>query len=735
MEAHIEDEDPYAPRSYEQYFGGQGQPSSERSQSAGANRTTASSAPSSASSSTAGTNTSSSRHNPTRISEDDYPSSSHRRHGGNVADPAHAVDEPEDADEPLFGGTPFRDAHDTNARGPAMDGEGDGAQGADKDRLYALLNVERDASEDQIRDAYRSLAVSFHPDKHKDPALKAAAESRFREIQHAYEVLTNQQQRAVYDHLGEAGLKSSWALTVRGQTPHDLQREFERQAMERRMQDAENLVKSRGDFTVSLDASALFAPANRIPRPPARAATGAPVTFEDRWNRLGCTQLLGKHGFETTINDKYAVNFAGQMVSRNGMGSGNLIGTVKTQWSPRLFAEASATMLRPRIGTFKAQYALSPNSFLTGLVVAQSPLVPPSVTLTYGQRISPTSALTGFTSVKTGSYSLGPWGKNVPAMLKRDRAALTVGISKQVTPDRGWTVQSTLNEFDSSVGGEYATKVLGGTVKVRAGVGLGLGSGINAFTSAERRITENTRLTLGVNCGIPAGGVTLRVKVQRLGQKINVPILISPYFRSDLVVFITVVPAVAYTALHYGYLVPTKRKRISKKVAELRSESRDLIEERYRAAVDAKALLREQARKRATTERNRGGLVIVEAWYGARSSFPAPRDASPEELLDLAWSARAGQQAPAPELGTEGIDIESLPPVWDVTVALQNLVNNGQLIIPGGRPKYGINGFFDPCMGEKKHLLIRYVFRHQLHEVVVDDVSPLAAPLRIHQLL
>jgi len=727
--AFVEEQDPYAPRDFDEYYAGESTASSSSSsRSSGSTASTSSTSENNTSSTRSGSGSAGSSAS-SAASDRDYPTSSRSSRAAQHA--ASHPDEAEEEDEPLFGGTPFRDAHTKNSRqahqGEGVDGEADAR---DRDHLYALLNVERDASEDQIREAYRSLAVSFHPDKHKDPALKSAAESRFREVQHTYEILTNPQQRAVYDHLGESGLKSSWALTLRGQTPQDLQREFERQAMDRRMQDAENLVKSRGDFSVNLDASALFAPANRIPRPVARASE--PVTLVDRWNRVGATQLLGKHGFETAINERVAVNFAGQMVSRNGAGNGNLIGTVKTQWSPRLFSEISATMLRPRIGTIKGQYVINPNSFLTFVVASQTTAVPPSVTLTYGQRISSTSALTGFSSIKTGSYTIGPWGQNAPALYKRDRAALTLGISKQTGPDRGWTVQSTLNEFDSSVGGDYAVKCLGNSVKVRAGVTLGLGSGLNAFTSAERRLTENTRLTLGVNCGIPSGGVTVRVKVQRLGQKINVPILISPYFRSDLVVLFTAVPAVAYTVLHYGYLVPSKRKRISRKVAELRSESRELIEERYRAAIEAKALLRDQARKRAVSERNRGGLVIVEAWYGARDTFPARREGSPEELLDLVWAQQSGEAAAA--LNTEGVDVTSLPPHWDVTIPLQNLVTNGQLIIPGGRPKFGINGFFDPCMGERKHLFVRYVFRHQLHEVYVDDVSPLAAPLRIHQI-
>ena len=63
------------------------------------------------------------------------------------------------------------------------------------------------------------------------------------------------------------------------------------------------------------------------------------------------------------------------------------------------------------------------------------------------------------------------------------------------------------------------------------------------------------------------------------------------------------------------------------------------------------------------------------------------------------------------------------------------LVTQSQLIIPAGRSKSKLIGFFDPCVGERKQLLIRYVFQGALHELVVDDEDAVAAPLRSQQLM
>jgi len=66
---------------------------------------------------------------------------------------------------------------------------------------YKVLGVERNASEQEIRKAYRKLAMKYHPDR--NPGDKQA-EERFKEINEAYQVLSDPQKRAHYDRLGES---------------------------------------------------------------------------------------------------------------------------------------------------------------------------------------------------------------------------------------------------------------------------------------------------------------------------------------------------------------------------------------------------------------------------------------------------------------------------------------------------------------------------------------------------
>ena len=72
---------------------------------------------------------------------------------------------------------------------------------AQKRDYYEVLGVQKGASKDQIKDAYRKLAMQFHPDRNKD----AGAEDKFKEISEAYAVLSDDQKRQTYDNLGHSG--------------------------------------------------------------------------------------------------------------------------------------------------------------------------------------------------------------------------------------------------------------------------------------------------------------------------------------------------------------------------------------------------------------------------------------------------------------------------------------------------------------------------------------------------
>ena len=68
---------------------------------------------------------------------------------------------------------------------------------------YKILGIAKNASEDDIKKAYRKLALKYHPDKNKS----SGAEEKFKEIAEAYEVWSDKKKRDIYDQVGEEGLK------------------------------------------------------------------------------------------------------------------------------------------------------------------------------------------------------------------------------------------------------------------------------------------------------------------------------------------------------------------------------------------------------------------------------------------------------------------------------------------------------------------------------------------------
>ena len=71
--------------------------------------------------------------------------------------------------------------------------------------FYEVLGVPKNAGEDEIKKAYRKLAMKYHPDRNQGDAAKAA-EEKFKEVKEAYEILCDSQKRAAYDQYGHAGV-------------------------------------------------------------------------------------------------------------------------------------------------------------------------------------------------------------------------------------------------------------------------------------------------------------------------------------------------------------------------------------------------------------------------------------------------------------------------------------------------------------------------------------------------
>lgn len=98
-----------------------------------------------------------------------------------------------------FGGSGMGDDDDFDGFG-GSNGRSKQEKPVDTTKLYEALGVEKTASQEEIRKAYKKMAYKHHPDRGGDQAV-------FQDVQHAYEILSDESKRKVYDTYGEEGLK------------------------------------------------------------------------------------------------------------------------------------------------------------------------------------------------------------------------------------------------------------------------------------------------------------------------------------------------------------------------------------------------------------------------------------------------------------------------------------------------------------------------------------------------
>ncbi|QQS38998.1 DnaJ domain-containing protein [Candidatus Woesebacteria bacterium] len=88
---------------------------------------------------------------------------------------------------------------------------------SEKSDYYDILGVSKNATDEELKKAYRKQAIEWHPDKHQSD--KEAAEKRFKEINEAYQILSDKEKRAAYDRFGHSAFSPGGAASGAGGFP------------------------------------------------------------------------------------------------------------------------------------------------------------------------------------------------------------------------------------------------------------------------------------------------------------------------------------------------------------------------------------------------------------------------------------------------------------------------------------------------------------------------------------
>jgi hypothetical protein len=121
----------------------------------------------------------------------------------------------------------------------------------EEEDYYTLLGVKRTATKEEIKRAYKKLARTFHPDHHRDQELNQRAEQRFVKIGQAYDVLVDDEKRAIYDVYGAEAIKANVCqdLVKRNNTLDELKRHLEKAEQKKKLKLMEEKLKMKGKIT------------------------------------------------------------------------------------------------------------------------------------------------------------------------------------------------------------------------------------------------------------------------------------------------------------------------------------------------------------------------------------------------------------------------------------------------------------------------------------------------------
>lgn len=434
--------------------------------------------------------------------------------------------------------------------------------------LYALLHVAPDASDEEIRRAYRQWAQVYHPDKYQDLHMKEVATQNFQRICEAYEILSDETKRQIYDIYGMEGLTSGLELGPRLSKVEEIKEELERL---RRMKEQEkSLSQFRPSGTIMTELS--------VPH------------FLDGDSFVRGMQMASQ--FQSQISKKNTLALGGNLaVSENAGGRAASL-VLGHQISPAASAEFMVSFgLQALVGVQTTRHLSQHSSATMGLAMS---LQDGSINLSNAWTRQ-------FSETANGNIQLvlGPESSIAVGWQKREEKMSAAGELKLGTSSFGASAHYT-RRFSSKSHGRIAGRFGSTALEVEVGGG--------------RKLSNFSTVRMLYTIGIQ--GIFWKFEWRRGGQKIVVPILLSrhlnPLFAAGAFIF----PTSAYFILKKFVVKPYLLKREKQKALENLDKTSAQVQEATAAAQRAQKLLENVANRKRNKQMEVGGLVITEAKYG-----------------------------------------------------------------------------------------------------------------------
>ncbi len=632
--------------------------------------------------------------------------------------------------------------------------------------LYVLLNVSKNATASQLRTAFRKLSQLYHPDKHVDPVAKEAANERFTCIKEAYEILSDEKLRSIYDEFGLANAREA-ASPSHELTPYvDLIGRFRAEAAARESSSGPTGTGINGPrdayFTVINSAEA------RVD------GTGLAVALEDGVFNSGAplaviTQIALSSvatayvSQDVTLIAQYSTTSQRRSASPVGVGELGLVARYQLSQHTHFELSAHKSLEESNAVVYAAQAVRVLDRFTQmSIKTALDPAGPDATTTLTVARVfderrnASMSWSTGSLAFVSFLWRREAYDEFLPDAANRKK---TQDDDDESSCDESETprepsrtrqlishLSQRLHNFVEPCGAKYVVR-FGAMPIVRASfrrpvgslfplfepcdaIGPGGGPSIKLAMQVgfmgwevevgggERYVMNDTAWGMAVGCG--SRGVVWKLRIERAGHRFVLPVvLVSAQSDAKSATMAAIFSSLLVTAIQSLIVRPIVKYREAEEKAEARERRAETLQKSQQEAEAAASLLSRQVSSIREAEeaveidgRTKAGLLVERAVYGLKGVVVGVK------LRDASFVGR--------ELEMEAIE---------VTDSVQALVSDSSVQVVSST-KSTLMGFWDPsALGDKEELALKvwYSFKGESHECVVDDMEPLELPLSNHK--
>ncbi|XP_072987607.1 chaperone protein dnaJ 13 isoform X1 [Typha latifolia] len=436
--------------------------------------------------------------------------------------------------------------------------------------IYALLHLSPDASDEEIRKAYRQWAQVYHPDKYQDPQMKDVATENFQRIRDAYEILTDAHKRQIYDIYGMEGLTSGLELGSKLNKPEDIKEELER--LKRRKEEEKLFAHARStsSFLANLSLPQYLDGGSIM--------TGMAMSSEVR----------------SQISKRDTVAAVGNLIVNGKSGTGAATAFLRHQISPVSSMEFMATAgLRALVGFQTSRHVSLHSTATTGVAIS---LRDGSVNLsnTWTRQLSEDT-------VGNIQLVLGAESNISVGWQKKDEKTSAAGEVKFGSSSFGASAHYT-HHFSAKSHGRVAGRI--GSTALEFEIGGG------------RRISDFSMIRMLYTIGIQ--GISWKFELHRAGQKLVIPVLLSSEINAIVASSALLIPSSLYFLLKTYLVQPYYRRRERRKSQKKMKNLSAQVQEAREAAKRAQKLLENVSNRKKQKQMEKEGLVIMSAIYGNR---------------------------------------------------------------------------------------------------------------------